>query len=53
MKEQGIDLIDCSTGGIAMVPVNTYPNYQVPAAEMLRQELGIKTGAVGLIETGS
>lgn len=52
MKEQGIDLIDCSSGGIAMVQVNTYPNYQVPAAELLRRELDIKTGAVGLIETG-
>lgn len=52
MKEQGIDLIDCSSGGIAMVDVSTYPNYQVPAAEMLRRELGIMTGAVGLIETG-
>lgn len=52
MKEQGIDLIDCSTGGIAMVQVNTYPNYQVPAAELLRHELKIKTDAVGLIETG-
>lgn len=52
MKEQGIDLIDCSSGGIAMVPVNTYPNYQVPAAELLRKELNILTGAVGLIETG-
>ncbi|MGK3126419.1 NADPH dehydrogenase NamA [Candidatus Pantoea formicae] len=52
MKEQGIDLIDCSSGGIAMVQVNTYPNYQVPAAEMLRRALEIKTGAVGLIETG-
>jgi len=27
MKEQCINLIDCSTGGIAMVDVNTYPNY--------------------------
>ncbi|MEF9993062.1 MAG: NADPH dehydrogenase NamA [Acinetobacter sp.] len=52
MKEQDIDLIDCSSGGIAMVPVNTYPNYQVPAAELLRKELNIMTGAVGLIETG-
>lgn len=52
MKEQDVDLIDCSSGGIAMVPVNTYPNYQVPAAELLRNTLGIKTGAVGLIETG-
>lgn len=52
MKEQGVDLIDCSSGGIAMVRVNSYPNYQVPAAQMLREELGIQTGAVGLIETG-
>jgi NADPH2 dehydrogenase len=52
MKEQGVDLIDCSSGGIAMVKVNTYPNYQVPAAELLREQLGIMTGGVGLIETG-
>ena len=52
MKEQGVDLIDCSSGGIAMVKVQTYPVYQVPAAEMLRRRLDIKTGAVGLIESG-
>ncbi len=46
MKEQGVDLIDCSSGGIAMVKVNAFPAYQVPAAE-LRRELGIMTGAVG------
>lgn len=52
MKEQGVDLIDCSSGGIAMVTVQTFPNYQVPAAELIRKEVGILTGAVGLIETG-
>lgn len=52
MKEQGVDLIDCSSGGIAMVKVNTFPPYQVPAAELLRRELGVMTGAVGLIESG-
>ncbi len=52
MKEQGVDLIDCSSGGIKMVKVNSYPAYQVPAAELLRRELGIMTGGVGLIETG-
>lgn len=52
MKEQGIDLIDCSSGGIAMMRVDSYPNYQVPAAELIRREVGIMTGAVGLIETG-
>ncbi|ATI80757.1 oxidoreductase [Sphingobium yanoikuyae] len=52
MKEQGVDLIDCSSGGMAMVKVDSYPNYQVPAAELIRREVGIMTGAVGLIETG-
>lgn len=52
MKEQGLDLIDCSSGGIKMVKVQTYPGYQVPAAELLRKELLIATGAVGLIQSG-
>ncbi|MNS24085.1 NADPH dehydrogenase [compost metagenome] len=52
MQEQGVDLIDCSSGGLAMVKVDSYPNYQVPAAELLKRELGVMTGAVGLIETG-
>jgi NADPH2 dehydrogenase len=52
MKEQGVDLIDCSSGGMAMVKVNAYPGYQIPAAELLRRELGIMTGGVGLVETG-
>lgn len=52
MKEQGVDLIDCSSGGIAMLSVDAYPNYQVPAAEAIRHQIGILTGAVGSIETG-
>ncbi|PQA96981.1 NADPH dehydrogenase NamA [Chryseobacterium shigense] len=52
MKEDGVDLIDCSSGGIAPVKVESFPNYQVPAAELLRKELNIATGAVGLIQTG-
>ncbi|MEU6375383.1 NADPH dehydrogenase NamA [Streptomyces sp. NPDC046909] len=52
LKEQGVDLIDASSGGIAPVKVASYPNYQVPAAELIRREVGIMTGAVGLIESG-
>ena len=52
MKEQGVDLIDCSSGGIALVKIDTYPNYQVPFAEKIRHEASIPTGAVGLIQTG-
>lgn len=52
MKEQGVDLIDCSSGGIKMIKVQTYPGYQVPAAELLRKELHVATGAVGVIQSG-
>ncbi|MBI6753796.1 NADPH dehydrogenase NamA [Pseudomonas syringae] len=52
MKSQGVDLIDCSSGGISTVRARPYPNFQVPAAELLRRGLDIATGAVGLIQTG-
>lgn len=50
LKTEGVDLIDCSSGGTvptAQVPFG--PNYQVPFAEKIRQESEILTGAVGLI----
>ncbi|GGV28324.1 NADPH dehydrogenase NamA [Paenarthrobacter nicotinovorans] len=52
MKEQGVDLIDASSGGSAPVKVSSFPGFQVPAAELIRREVGIPTGAVGRIETG-
>jgi 2,4-dienoyl-CoA reductase-like NADH-dependent reductase (Old Yellow Enzyme family) len=52
LKEKGVDLIDCSSGG--NVPRATIPNnpgYQVEFAERIKTEAGIPTGAVGLITT--
>lgn len=50
LKEKGIDLIDCSTGGfVAPKEIPIAPNYQVPFAEEIKAKVGIKTGAVGLI----
>jgi 2,4-dienoyl-CoA reductase (NADPH2) len=46
----GVDLIDCSSG--ALVPRVRIPvekNYQVPFAAAIRREVGILTGAVGMI----
>jgi 2,4-dienoyl-CoA reductase-like NADH-dependent reductase (Old Yellow Enzyme family) len=46
----GIDLIDCSSGGlvpVAKIPVG--PTYQAPFASRIKLEAGIRTGAVGLI----
>jgi 2,4-dienoyl-CoA reductase-like NADH-dependent reductase (Old Yellow Enzyme family) len=50
LKDRGVDLIDCSSGGNvphATIPLG--PGYQVPFAERIRRETGILTGAVGLI----
>jgi len=50
LREEGVDLVDCSSGGIApgiRIPVG--PGYQVPLAERVRREAGIATGAVGLV----
>jgi 2,4-dienoyl-CoA reductase-like NADH-dependent reductase (Old Yellow Enzyme family) len=50
LKEQGVDLIDVSSGGMvprAQIPVGK--GYQVPFARKIRDEAKIRTGAVGLI----
>ncbi|MFD2045934.1 NADPH dehydrogenase NamA [Ornithinibacillus salinisoli] len=52
MKQQGIQLIDCSSGGVVPASIHTYPGYQVKRAETIKQETGIRTGAVGLITSG-
>jgi 2,4-dienoyl-CoA reductase-like NADH-dependent reductase (Old Yellow Enzyme family) len=52
LKNLGVDLIDCSSGGAvpgAKIPAG--PGYQVPFAERVRQEAGIATAAVGMITT--
>lgn len=52
MKEQGVDLIDVSSGALVHAKINVYPGYQVPFAEQIKQEAAINTGAVGLITSG-
>lgn len=50
LRNAGVDLVDCSTGGNvpqAEIPVGA--GYQVPFAEAIRRETGLLTGAVGLI----
>jgi 2,4-dienoyl-CoA reductase-like NADH-dependent reductase (Old Yellow Enzyme family) len=50
LKDVGIDLIDCSSGGnVARARIPVGPGYQVPFADAIRREAGIATGAVGLI----
>ena len=50
VKPMGVDLIDCSSGGNSLgqkIPLG--PGYQVPFAARIRAEVGIPTGAVGMI----
>ena len=52
LKENGVDLIDCSSGGNSpeqKIPVG--PLYQLRFAEKIKKETGILTGAIGLITT--
>ena len=50
VKKLGVDLIDCSSGGLsAAQKIELGPGYQVPFAERIRRDAAIPTGAVGLI----
>jgi 2,4-dienoyl-CoA reductase-like NADH-dependent reductase (Old Yellow Enzyme family) len=50
LRNRGVDLIDCSSGGLAPdAKVIIGPAYQVPFAERIRRETNVLTGAVGLI----
>lgn len=50
-KPLGVDVVDCSSGGLVARPPAIAPGYgyQVPYAEKVRSEAGIATMAVGLI----
>ena len=50
LKNQGVDLMDCSSGGlVSWQKIAADPNYQVPFAHQIKKETGILTGAVGLL----
>jgi 2,4-dienoyl-CoA reductase-like NADH-dependent reductase (Old Yellow Enzyme family) len=50
LKQMGVDLVDCSSGGNALhakIPVGA--GYQTEFAERIRRGAGVMTGAVGMI----
>jgi 2,4-dienoyl-CoA reductase-like NADH-dependent reductase (Old Yellow Enzyme family) len=50
LKERGVDLVDCSSGGnLASAKIPVAPGYQVPFAARIKSEAAIATAAVGLI----
>ena len=52
MKEQGVDLVDVSSGAVVPAAIDVYPGYQVGFAETIKTGAAIDTGAVGLITSG-
>ena len=53
LQARGVDLIDCSSGGISTAQqIELGPGYQVEFARKIHEESGILTNAVGMITTG-
>ena len=54
LKQEGVDLVDCSSGGnVSGARIPAGPGFQAPFAERIRREAGIPTGAVGFITSAS
>jgi len=52
LKTRGVDLADVSSGGnVAKVAIPVGPGYQTEFAARIRQEVGLSTGAVGMINS--
>lgn len=53
LAARGVDVVDCSSGGLlgsaTAARIKRSPGFQVPFAERVRRQAGIKTMAVGLI----
>jgi 2,4-dienoyl-CoA reductase-like NADH-dependent reductase (Old Yellow Enzyme family) len=54
LRAEGVDLIDCSSGGIApRIPIDAGPGYQAANAARLRAETPIATAAIGVITSAA
>lgn len=49
LSGHGVDLVDCSSGGVVATRPRVSPGYQVPFASCVRLEGEVPTAAVGLI----
>lgn len=53
VKDEGIDIINVSSGAVVSAHINAYPGYQVKFAETIKKESNIAVIAGGLITTAS
>jgi 2,4-dienoyl-CoA reductase-like NADH-dependent reductase (Old Yellow Enzyme family) len=50
LKDLGVDLVDCSSGGLVpYAKIEPGPGYQVDFSWRIKEETGVLTGAVGMI----
>lgn len=49
VKEEGLDIINVSSGGVAPAPINVYPGYQIKFAEVIKEKTKLPVIAGGLI----
>ncbi|MGL5820674.1 MAG: NADPH dehydrogenase NamA [Sarcina sp.] len=50
-KNEGVDLVDVSTGAVVHAKINAYTGYQIPEAEYIKNNVNIPTIGGGLITT--
>jgi len=54
LRAAGVDLVDCSSAGVApRVPIGVGPGYQTAFAARVRAEAGVATAAVGVITSSA
>jgi 2,4-dienoyl-CoA reductase-like NADH-dependent reductase (Old Yellow Enzyme family) len=54
LKSEGVDAIDCSSGGIApRVRIEAGPGYQIPNCARIRAEADVSTAAIGFITSAA
>jgi 2,4-dienoyl-CoA reductase-like NADH-dependent reductase (Old Yellow Enzyme family) len=54
LRAEGVDLVDCSSGGVVPgVRIDAGPGYQTPFAARIRAEAQIATAAIGLITSAA
>jgi 2,4-dienoyl-CoA reductase-like NADH-dependent reductase (Old Yellow Enzyme family) len=54
LATEGVDLVDCSSGGLVpYARIDAVPGYQVPFARRIRAEARVPTAAVGLISSAA
>lgn len=49
VKDEGIDIINVSSGGVVPAKIDSYPGYQIPYAETIKKGTGLPVIAGGLI----